>query len=337
MATIGNTYLSLADVFKQSDGDGKITADLIELLAAQNPLLKDMTVVECNDGTRHLTTVRTGLPPVTWRKLYQGVVPGKSTSAQVTDTTGMLEAWSQVDKKLLDISGDPKQVRMNEAAAFLEAMNQEMATRIFYGDNVANPEQFLGLAPRFNSLSAPNGQQIVNATGSSNANQSVWVVAWSPRTVMGLYPKGSRAGLQRQDIGEETVTDTNGASYRAMRERFMWDMGLSVKDWRYVVRIANIDSAALIAGTVDVFKWLRKATYKMQSRRVAQGQLAIYCSRDFLEALDADSTPTKSVATTTNTRNVLTPKEMQGEEVMTYRGIPIRETDALVANEANVT
>ena len=35
------------------------------------------------------------------------------------------------------------------------------------------------------------------------------------------------------------------ASYEAMRTYFQWDVGLSVRDWRSVVRIANIDVSDL--------------------------------------------------------------------------------------------
>ena len=47
MATIGTTFLTLADLFKQQEGDGQVTATIIEMLAEQNPKLQDMRVVEC--------------------------------------------------------------------------------------------------------------------------------------------------------------------------------------------------------------------------------------------------------------------------------------------------
>lgn len=337
MATIGNTYLTLADLFKQQDGDGRVTSDIIELLAETNPILQDMIVAQCNQGASHLTTIRSGIPAGTWRRLYQGVQPTKSTNVQVKDTTGMLEAWSEIDAKLVKLSKNPAQFRLNEATAFLEGMNQDMATTLFYGDTGVNPERFMGLAPRFNGYRAtPNRpavdvyDQVVHGGGAGADNTSVWFVVWGERTVHGLFPEGVQAGLQRQDLGEETKTNSDGSVYRVMREKFEWDLGLSVRDFRYVVRIANIDVSDLVAGTTDIYKLMRQAYYRLFQRKVTGGRAAIYCNRDVLEALDAGSTPTKS----TDASFVrLKPVEVDGREVMAYRGIPVRECDAILNTE----
>lgn len=333
MATIGNTYLNLADLYKQQDGKGQVVSDIIEILAQTNTILEDMMTVEANDGTKHLTTIRTGLPSGTWRRLYQGVQPSKSTNKQVHDTTGMLEAWSEVDSKLVDLSRNPGQFRLNESQAFLEGMANQMATTIFYGNTDTDPEQFMGLAPRFNSLSAENGSQIIDAGGTGADNTSVWFVTWGDRTCHGLFPSGTQAGLSRKDLGEETKENTDGSLYRVMREQFTWDIGLSVRDWRYMVRVANIDVSLMAAGSVALYDFMRNAYYQLQTRRVPNGRLAIYCNRDVLEALDALAH--NQGASDNFTR--LRPMEIEGKEVMTYRGIPIREVDALINTEAQIT
>lgn len=334
MATIGNTYLTLADLYKQQGPDGQVVSDIIEMLAEVNPILDDMMVQECNDGTKHLTTVRTGIPAGTWRRLYQGVQPSKSTNKQVHDTTGMLEAWSEVDAKLVALSRNPGQFRLNEAQAFIEGLSQDVATTLFYGNTDTDPEQFMGLAPRFNSTSAENGSQIIDAGGSGTDNTSIWFVVWGDRTCHGLYPAGTSAGLSRKDLGEETKENTDGSLYRVFREQFMWDVGLSVRDWRYVVRIANIDVSVLTGATpVDLYPFMRNAYYQLQQRRVAGGRPAIYCNRDVLEALDRENTN----AGASDNYIRLRPMEIEGKEVLSYRGIPVRETDAIVNTEAQVT
>ena len=333
MATIGNTYLQLADLYKQQDGDGNVVSDIIEMLNQVNPILNEMMVQECNDGTKHLTTIRTGIPSGTWRRLYQGVQPSKSTNKQVNDTTGMLEAWSEVDSKLVRLSKNPSQFRLNEAQAFIEGLAQDMATTIFYGNTDTDPEQFMGLAPRFSSLSAENGSQIIDGGGTGADNTSIWMVTWGDRTCHGLFPEGSQAGLSRNDIGEETKELSDGSMYRVMREQFMWDLGLSVRDWRYVTRIANIDVSNMQAGSVDLYGLLRQGYWQGQQRRVAGGRQAIYCNKDVLEQLDALATN----AGASDNFIRLRPMEIQGEEVLTYRGIPLRETDALLNTEAQVT
>jgi hypothetical protein len=327
MATIGDSFIDLIDVYKMQDGRGQFNP-IIEMLMEMNPILDDAIAVECNKGTTHLHTVRTGLPTVTWGRLYQGIPNSKGTTAQVEDTTGFVEGLSTVDKRLLDLSTNEGAVRMSEAQAYLEAMSNEVGSKIFYGNTASDPEEFMGLAPRFNDLSASNGNQIIDAGGTGSKNTSVWFVTWGDNQCQLLYPKGTQAGLQRDDMGEQRVLDPNGNAYYAKEEKFTWHVGLAVKDWRYVSRIANVD---LSAG-VDLYNFMRKAYYQLQNRRVAGGKIAIYCNRDVLETLDALATN----AGTSDNFVRLTPMQIEGKEVMTYRGIPIRETDALLNTEARV-
>lgn len=331
MAIIGNKFIDLIDIYKRQDDKGQLVA-VIELLMEMNPILDDAIAVECNKGTRHMHTVRTGLPPVSWGKLYQGIPQGKSTTAQVEDTTGFVEALSSVDTRLLDLSGNEGAIRLSEAMAYLEAMNQEVATKMFYGNTADDPEEFMGLAPRFNSLSATNGKQIVDAGGTGSDNTSVWFVTWGDQQCQLLYPQGTVAGIQRTDKNEQRVTDANGNAYYVKEELFTWNVGLAVKDWRYVARVANIDVSNLQANSVALYDFMRKAYYRLQNRRVAGGSICIYCNRDVLEALDALAT--NAGASDNFVR--LTKREIQGEEVLAYRGIPIKECDAIINNEERV-
>ena len=232
MAIIGNTFVDLIDIYKRQDGSGQFVA-VIELLAEMNPILDDAIAVECNKGTSHLHTVRTGLPDVSWGRLYKGISQSKSKTAQVEDTTGFVEGLSTIDERLLKLSTNEGAVRLSEAMAYLESMNQEVATKMFYGNTASDPEEFMGLAPRFNELAAPNGNQIVDAGGTGADNTSIWFVTWGERQACLLYPKGTMAGIQREDMGRQRVLDADGNPYYAMEEKFTWHCGLAVKDWRY--------------------------------------------------------------------------------------------------------
>lgn len=331
MATLGNSFVDLIDMYKLQDGRGQY-AEVIEMLMEMNPILDDALAVECNKGTTHLHTVRSGFPDVAWGRLYQGIPNSKGRTAQVEDTTGFVEALSTIDERLLKLSANEGAVRLSEAKAFLEAMNQEVATKLFYGNSASDPEEFMGLAPRFNDLSAANGNQIIDAGGTGSDNTSIWFVTWGDNQCNLLYPKGTSAGVQREDKGSQRVTDASGNAYFAKEELFTWHVGLSVKDWRYVSRIANIDVSDMATGSVKLYDFMRKAYYALQNRRVAGGKMAIYCNRDVLEALDALAT--NAGATDSFVR--LKPMEIEGKEVMTYRGIPIRETDAIINTEARV-
>ena len=331
MATLGATFVDLIDVYKQQDGRGNFV-DVIEMLMEMTPMLDDAIAVECNKGTTHLHTVRSGLPTVTWGKLYQGIPNSKGAKAQVEDTTGFVEGLSTVDKRLLELSTNEGAVRLSEAQSYLEAMSQEVATKLIYGNSASDPEEFMGLAPRFDDLGAANGGQIIDAGGTGSDNTSIWFVTWGDNQCNLLYPKGTQAGVQRDDKGEQRVTDGSGNAYYAKEELFTWHIGLAVKDWRYVSRIANVDVSLMQAGSVALYNFMRKAYYKLQNRRVAGGKIAIYCNRDVLESLDALAT--NAGASDNFVR--LKPMEIEGKEVMTYRGIPIRETDAIINTEARV-
>ena len=132
MAIVGNTYLTLKDKLAQTE-NGRAASAIVDLLAQSNVLIEDAVVRECNEGSTHKTTVRNGLPEVEFRKFYQGVNCSKGEYTQITDTTGMLEVYSQVDKSLADLEGDTQQFRMNEAQAFLESMNNTVQENIFFG------------------------------------------------------------------------------------------------------------------------------------------------------------------------------------------------------------
>lgn len=331
MATLGATFVDLIDVYKGQDGRGQFVK-VIEMLAQMNPILDDALAMECNKGTEHLHTVRAGLPAVTWGMLYKGIPQSKSGKTQVTDTTGFVEGLSQVDTRLLALSGNEGAVRLSEAQSYLEAMSQEVATKLFYGNSATDPEQFMGLTPRFNDVTAPNGNQIIKAGGTGSDNTSIWFVTWGDEQCHLLYPKGTAAGVTRDDKGEQRVIDTDGNAFYVKEELFTWHIGLAVKDWRYVSRICNIDVSLMQAGSVKLYDFMRKAYYKLQSRRVAGGSQAIYCNRDVLESLDALATNAGAADNFVR----LTRKEVQGEEVLMYRGIPIRECDAILNTEGLV-
>lgn len=343
MATLGNTYLNLIDMMKSSE-DGKTIAQVAELLNLTNPILDDAIAVEANMGTFHRHTIRTGLPSVSWGAIYQGIPQSKSSKQQVDDTTGFLEALSTVDERLLEISPNANAVRLLEARSFLEAMNQEMATGMFYHNTATTPEKFLGLSARYGALAGSGaGNQIVDAGGSGSDNTSIWFVTWGEDTTHLIYPKGTQAGIKREDMGRQRVTDSLGNPYYVKEEMFRWHIGLAVRDWRFNSRVANIDVSDMVAGSVKIYDHLAKAYYKLQGRRVRRpgsnlkdqvggGQTVIYMNRDALAALDQIG---RNAGASDNFIR-LRPQEIQGMEVMTYRGIPIRETDAILNTESRV-
>ena len=145
MATLSTTALTLADWAKRLDPEGRIPV-IAELLSQSNEILEDGLFKEGNMPTGERVTIRTGLPSVYWRAINQGVPSSKSTTATVDEACGMLEAYSRVDVDLAELNGNSSAFRLSEDVAFLEAMNQTMASTMFYGNPATDPKQFLGLA-----------------------------------------------------------------------------------------------------------------------------------------------------------------------------------------------
>ena len=262
--------------------------------------------------------------------MYEGVQPSKSTTKQVSDTTGWLEAYSELDEKLYALAaGNGNALRLSEAEAFIEGMSNQMASAMFYSNTANTPEQFMGLSPRFNALTgAENSGQIVDGVGAGSDNTSIWFVVWSPKTCHLLYPKGTMAGVSRKDLGEQTKENSDGSMYQVMREHFKWDIGMSVRDWRYISRIANIDVSLAAAGSVDLSDLMISAYYKLRQRRVRGGTAVIYCNTEIKTALHK-----KARSDSTNT---LTLQNFEGKEIVSFLGVPIRECDAIVNTEALV-
>lgn len=347
MAVIGGTYLTLTDWAKRVD-DGNKIATITELLSQANEVFIDMPWIEGNLPTGHKSTIRTGIPSGTWRLLNYGVPYGKSTTAQIVDTVGNLEAYGLIDKDLADLNGNTAAFRFSESSAFIQGLSQQMADTIFYGNVLTNPERFMGLAPRFNTVSAAaaqSAQNVIDAGGTGSDNTSIWLVVWGPNTVHGIFPKGKMTGLRHEDLGQDTVHDVNGNPYQAYRDHFKWEAGLTVRDWRYIVRICNIDVSDLAGGSpANLITLMIRALHKVPTMPTnvsnvstsdapgvsgMMGRAAFYCNRDVATWLDIQAL---------NKTNVqLRMQEFDGVPVLSFRGIPIRTVDKLLSTEARIT
>lgn len=336
--------VTLFDIAQGMDPNGKV-ARTINLLTQTNELLQDMTFMEGNLPTGHKSAILTGLPVPIWRKLYQGVPPSKATRASVTDSIGMLEARAEVDKRAYQLNGNSAAWRLAQNAPFMEAMNQNMAETVIYGDASVNPERFTGFAPRYSSLTAGNGGNIIDAGGTGSNNTSVYLVGWGENTVTGIYPKGSESvGLQHQDLGEMDAFDELNNRYRALSDLWTWDAGLVVSDWRYVVRIANINVNDLVTQTgtqaptagTNILKLMIRAQALIPNAGAAR--FAFYANRSVkallqVGALDR-SQNALSIQQSANQYGNVRPGGVQ-QDLMFFQ-TPIRTVDRILNNEARV-
>lgn len=331
MSTLATKWPTLLDVAQATDPDGNI-ADVVEILNETNEILEDMVAVEGNLSTGHRTTIRTGLPQPTWRRLYGGVQPTKSTRTQITDSCGMLEAYAEVDKALADLNGNTAAFRLQEDSAHLEGISQEMATATFTANDAIDSEKFTGFNARFNDRSAVNGKNIIHGGGASTDNASIWLIGWSPTTVHSIYPKGSKAGISMTDKGQVTVENVDGAGGRmeAYRTHYRVDMGITVRDWRYVVRIANISRSALTADATsgaNLPELMFEATELLPS--LGNTRMAFYMDRTVRTKL-------RQQVAAGVTNSTLTTDMVGGKRIVAFDEIPVRRVDVLEMDEAVV-
>ena len=283
MAELGDGNITLQEWGKRKDPDGT-TADIVELLHKDNDILEDMSYIEGNLPTGHRSTIRTGLPSVVWRKLNKGVPSSKSTTVQVDDTTGMLEGYSNIDIAIADLNGNTASFRLSESKAFMMALANDKATNIIYGDSSLNPEQPLGLAPRYPYKDSPN---VVDFAGTGTDVTSIWIIDWGPDTCTGIFPKGSNAGVIHMDKGQKSVLDGDGNEFEAYRDWYKLQHGLVVRNWQHVVRCCNVESTGLTGSPlnlIDKLYLLIKALNKLPNRN--SGNIRIYCNEDVFTQFD---------------------------------------------------
>lgn len=330
MGILTSTMPTLLDKFSREDSQKKIMK-IVELMAKRNDILMDAEYQECNDGSKHKTTMRSGIPEPAWRMFNQGIQPSKSQTVPVLDTTGMMEDYGLVDKALADLSGNADAFRTSENMAKLQGFNNKAARYMIYGNTQAEPQAFLGLAPRYNDKSAESGANIVDAGGTGSTNTSIWFVTWGEMTTHLLYPKGSVAGFQHKFLGQQTARAENGGDFEAYRDHFKWDIGMSVRDWRANARIANIDVTQLTrdgATGANIIDLMIDALYRVDNPEQGEGRTIIYANRTIQAWLHKQAMNSKNVN--------LTIGEYGGKKIPEFLGIPIKRIDAILNTEARV-
>lgn len=343
MAAVGNTVLTLADWAKRLDPDGRVP-DVVDMLSQTNEMVTDMLFKEGNLPTGERVTISTGLPTSYFRLLNQGVPNSKSTTAQVDESCAMLEARAQLDTKLANLNGNSAAFRLSEGERFIESMNQKAATTMIYG-SAANPEEFVGLTNRYNTLSAsvPISKNIISAGSVTGGDAtSIYLLGWGMKSIYGIFPKGSKAGLEHQDLGEGDAFDGSNNRFRALMDRWSWDLGLVVKDWRYGVRICNIDSSVLAAdntgATINLIRLMIRALHRLPSYAGGMApdgsgwrgiKPVFYVNRTVREMLDIQAQEKSNLLLTCGTE--------EGQLKTTLRGVPIRTMDSILLTESTVS
>lgn len=336
MAVFGGDVLTLAEMKNRLDPDNSV-APIIEMLSRTDEVLEDIPWMEGNLLDGHKTTVRAGLPTPTWRKLNQGVAASRSTTAQVTFPTAQLAARAEADEDVVALGGNTAAARLSETQAQLQALPQGFVDALWYGDPVANPTTDIAKFPGFHyyfkdDTTGNTKDHIIDFGDNTSAMSSIWLVAWDPMVACGIYPKGSTAGLRHRDLGLQDAFDASNNRYQAWLDDYKWDCGLAVKDWRGIVRIANIDSADLISTTATqqaLITALIQGINKIPA--MYRSKVKIYCNSTVATALELGAYADVKAG------GGITFQNIGGQMVKTFRGYPLRISNGLTITETVIS
>lgn len=327
---------TLADYYKSLDPNNRI-APQVRLLSQTNSILQDIPFKEGNLDVGEEVVVETQLPEVAYKSLNAGIVPTVGSQAQFIEQCGQAGAWMKLDRDLADRGGNAPAYRMSKAPKYVEAMGQAFANRLFYGNVASEPQAFTGIMPRYSSLSAGNGDNIIDAGGSGVDLASIVLVEWGDFKVTGVYPKGSSVGLQHFDHGiviDQNTNGVTGALNAFYFDEWTWKHGLCVYDYRCIVRIANIDVSDLSgASAADLIDAMEHAQTLLPSEEGNEGagKRVFYMNRTMKRHLR------KQARTDVTSGGGLTYENVAGKRILMFGDTPVRVCDQLVNSESRVT
>jgi hypothetical protein len=330
MTTLGTNNLAISDIVRRQGANGEYVP-IAEMLSEINTLATDASWFEGELPAGHMSTVRSALPSFATLQPNGETSASKSTTDQTLEAAEFMDAWIDAHEQVIRYGGNAAAAIASEMPAFVEADMQTVNDRIIYGNGSTTVGQVNGLAVRYNSSSATNGDNVIlgGAAGGQTDCMSVYLIEHGQGKFGLWYPKGSKAGLAIEDFGRVPVKTSGGLSVR-YQVHYTRALGIAVDDWRSVVRIANIDKSLLIAGTgADLPFRLNQATHCLP-RGTSAGRRAFYMNRTTFLWLD------DQCRNDVQAGGQLKYSEVAGMEIPTWRGYPINIFDTLTESETAI-
>ena len=325
-----NDAPTLYDIRQAENPDGTM-ADVVKLLERQNGITMDGGFLPSSDKDNNVFTVEVDLPRA-YTSMLGGFTPASQGQlAKVTEASGIVRSVSKVPADVLSRASNPEAERARRDMTHVRVMGNKFADMAFFGNPSVKPGEFLGLTPRYDALSGTEqSANIIDAQGTGSDNMSIWLVGWGPDTVYFHYPQTGVAGLRSYDMGVQVETNAQGHTRRVVMTEFEWTAGLTVKDWRYVARVANIDKSALTRDGSSGAKLIDHMIDLLWTIENTDGvRPSFYAPRLVLQFLDHQ---TKNQAN----MNLSYGEDVFGRPMLTFRGYPIRRSDPIAGNEAAV-
>ena len=307
-------------------GGDKLTQRVVELQAQKNDIWQVLPFKTCNDGTKEVVMLREDLPKLAWRMINKGTPVVKTGTKTASYTTGGLEGFAQVDERAMKINKNSNAYRLSECDGVQQGMSNQICETIFYGDEKINPAGFTGFSAHYYSKTDTGiwGDQIIDAGGTGNNLTSLWIATFGMDTVYGIVPEGIPAGYQYKDKGSVPVIDKDGNKFYAFESQFNWDMGLAIRDPRYVVRLANIDTTDR-----DDTTFIEKLIEALdQIYDPDKGKTVLLCNRKVNTYLNILAMKKSNVN--------LTIENFGGKKITHFWGYPMLRNDAIINTESQI-
>ena len=326
---------TLVDLAKMIDPNNARLIFVAQTLARKNPIVREVPILEANQILSHVGNRQSALPTVYKRAINDGVLKSAHKEIPVTAPMSLFETMSQIDEENLRLAGsNAGAVRQRKDAAFIEAMAQSVADEIIYGSVGDDVLGFNGLAVMFDSSTVyPNGDStwyynVQLAGGGGSDTTSIWAVEWGPEKAHLIYPKGTQAGLEINDLGKQLVSGvTSNTQFVAYVTQFKWRCGLFVQDERCVQRIANIETT----GADNIFDDDQLITALNRLPDMGENPATrIYVNRTIRTQMDIKVKDKNNV-------NYVANADAFGKPVLYFRGVPVQVCDAILNTETAIS
>ncbi len=322
-----NEFLLLKDIANRTDPSGKIPA-VVDLMMQECSMFEDMPYVTGNLEAGHKIIQVVDKPRGTYTGFNQGTDNEKSAHRQITFGTGSLTGRAEVDDKIMRNFTNAPEAFVQQCTETIQGLTQTTQNTLLYGETSEDPNSFDGFNHFYGKPKDPlYGKQLFNGGGTGFDNTSIYFVGWGPQTVFGITPKNSKAGIQLFDRGITEVNDENGKPYFAHVRTFELNLGLCIRDPRFVSVLHNVSLAKLMANPTELIKQM---TYAMGLARTGFGsKMKIYVAREMHAHLQVAAQEKQNVN--------LTATNVEGQPVISFNGAPIRTLDALTFNNEPIS
>jgi hypothetical protein len=164
---------------------------------------------------------------------------------------------------------------------------------------------------------------LLDRSGSMGENEK-----W-PRALAAVNAYVHGIAKEKVDTGVTmAVFDSNQNPFQGYRSHFKWEAGICVRDWRFGVRLCNIDTTITSNNiSADLIGLMSRAIDRLPS--LTAGRCAFYMNRTIFSILKIQALAKSNYA--------LSVEEGLTQIEYKFLGIPLRKVDQILNTEATIS